>query len=411
MNDTKKHTILYVDDEESNLRIFRNTFRRDYDVITALSGNEGLDLLEKRKVDLILTDQRMPGMSGVDFLKKAIIKYPELNRIIITAYSDYDILREAVNELQIFQYVEKPWRHEEIKNAIDSALEIYSLKKENQLLTASLLDKNNELRSINDDLNREIERHKKTQKALIKEKEVAEKSNQLKSAFLANMSHEIRTPMNSIMGFMELLKIENDSEKRENYMAIIDNSCHQLLHIIDDIIEISKIDSGNVELKIRNFSIKKMIETVFGTFNLKKSSSVEFNLSYKLPVDFPEIENDSVKIQQILNNLLNNAFKFTTNGKIEMGVDIINNNLQFYVKDTGVGISKENHEIIFQRFRQIELTASRKFGGNGLGLAISKAFVEKMEGKIWVESEPGKGATFYFTIPLNSEVNLKAFSD
>ncbi|MDA3927716.1 MAG: response regulator [Prolixibacteraceae bacterium] len=143
MNKDLKYTILYVDDEESNLRIFKNTFRKQYNILTASSGIQGLELLEKGNIDLILTDQRMPGMSGVDFLKKTIDKFPELNRIMITAYTDYDILREAVNNLKIFQYVEKPWKEEDIKSTIDRALELHRLKIENKELTSSLLMNNN----------------------------------------------------------------------------------------------------------------------------------------------------------------------------------------------------------------------------------------------------------------------------
>ena len=241
MSDPRKYTILYVDDEESNLRIFKNTFRKDYNILTATSGTEGLEVLNTQDVDLILTDQRMPGMSGSDFLKKVFSKYPELNRILVTAYSDYDVLREAVNELKIFQYVEKPWREEDIKTTIDSALEIHRLKIENQNLTSSLLVKNEELTRINKELSAEIDRHKQTQLELIKEKEYAENCNRLKSAFLANMSHEVRTPMNSIMGFVDLIFEDYISqETKREYMNIVQGSCSQLLHIIDNIIEISK---------------------------------------------------------------------------------------------------------------------------------------------------------------------------
>ena len=240
MSDEKKYTILYVDDEESNLRIFKNTFRKQYNIITATSGAEALSLLDNQEIDLILTDQRMPGMSGVDFLKIAIEKYPELNRILITAYTDYDILQQAVNELKIFQYVEKPWKEEDIKSTIDSALEIHRLKTENQKLTSNLIASNNELLRMNDELTDEIEQHKATQIELIRQKEYAEQCNNLKSAFLANMSHEIRTPMNSIMGFLSVLEDYDLSlETKKEYMSIIQKSSAQLLHIIDDIIEIN----------------------------------------------------------------------------------------------------------------------------------------------------------------------------
>lgn len=398
MSDPRKYTILYVDDEESNLRIFKNTFRKDYNILTATSGTEGLEVLNTQDVDLILTDQRMPGMSGIDFLKKVFSKYPELNRILVTAYSDYDVLREAVNELKIFQYVEKPWREEDIKTTINSALEIHRLKIENQNLTSSLLVKNEELTRINIELSSEIDRHKQTQLELIKEKEYAENCNRLKSAFLANMSHEVRTPMNSIMGFVDLIFEDYISqETKREYMNIVQGSCSQLLHIIDNIIEISKIDSGNVELRKVKFEVNDVVNYVYKSFSAKVGQNI--SLSCNLAQESILIYNDSLKLEQVLKNLLDNALKFTTRGAIEFGVQLKADQVFFYVRDTGIGIDPENFQLIFERFSQVENAFSRKYGGNGLGLAISKAYIENMGGKIWVESELGKGATFNFTIP------------
>lgn len=400
MSDPRKYTILYVDDEESNLRIFKNTFRKDYNILTATSGAEGLEVLNSQDVDLILTDQRMPGMSGIDFLKKAFSKYPELNRILVTAYSDYDVLREAVNELKIFQYVEKPWREEDIKTTINSALEIHRLKIENQNLTSSLLVKNEELTRINKELSAEIDRHKQTQLELIKEKEYAENCNRLKSAFLANMSHEVRTPMNSIMGFVDLIFEDYISpETKREYMNIVQGSCSQLLHIIDNIIEISKIDSGNVELRKVKFEVNDVVNYVYKSFLAKVGQNI--SLSCHPTQESILIYNDPLKLEQVLKNLLDNAFKFTTKGNVEFGVQLEGDQVSFYVRDTGIGIDPENFNLIFERFSQLENAFSRKYGGNGLGLAISKAYIENMGGKIWVESELGKGSTFKFTIPLD----------
>lgn len=402
MIDEKKYTILYVDDEESNLRIFRNTFRKQYNIITASSGDEALSLLENKEIDLILTDQRMPGMSGIDFLKIAIGKYPELNRILVTAYSDYEILQQAVNELKIFQYVEKPWREEDIKSTIDSALEIHRLKVENRQLTSSLIDSNQELVRINEELSDEIELHKSTQIELIRQKEYAEHCNNLKSAFLANMSHEIRTPMNSIMGFLSILEdFEMPLETKKEYTAIVQKSSAQLLHIIDDIIEISKIDSGNVDIRVQEFSVNSLLERLFKTLRISAfSDKIEFRLDSLLAAQDSTMLADESRLEQVLSNLILNAFKFTDQGHVSFGVTRSENNLLFFVEDTGIGIAKENYEMIFNRFSQVEGFAKRKYGGNGLGLAISKAYVEKMGGKIWVESELGKGSTFYFTLPV-----------
>src|SRR3989339_1831843 len=147
-----KFTILYVDDEESNLNIFKNTFRRDYNILVALSATDGLEILKKEHVDLILTDQRMPEMDGVEFLKQALSIYPDLNRILITAYSDFDAIRNAINEAQIFQYIQKPWTEDKLRSIIEQGLEVYRLKIENTKLTNELKDKNEQLEKMNSEL-------------------------------------------------------------------------------------------------------------------------------------------------------------------------------------------------------------------------------------------------------------------
>jgi len=400
MNDEKKYTVLYVDDEESNLRIFKNTFRRDYNILTATSGKEGLALLEHENVDLILSDQRMPGMSGIDFLKQAIDKYPDLNRILVTAYTDYDILREAVNELKIFQYVEKPWNEDDVKTTIDSALEIHRLKIENQKLTSSLIVNNDQLKRINEELNEEIDKHKQTQLELVKEKDYAERCNMLKTAFLANMSHEIRTPMNSIIGFSGL--IDNDeleAKTRSEFIGIIQKSCSQLLNIVNDIIEISKIETGNVEIKLKPVEIKPMIDRYYKTYQIEATKKgLELKVDIGNCGKIIRVMADENKLEQIFTNLIANAIKFTQNGSIVLSAKCDGDMIQFSVSDTGIGIDKEHFDYVFERFSQVEGSTVRKYGGNGLGLAITKAYVEKLGGKIWLESELGKGSTFNFTV-------------
>lgn len=401
MSENKKYTILYVDDEESNLRIFKNTFRRDYNILTATSGDLGLELLQREEVDLILTDQRMPGMSGIDFLKNAMEKYPELNRILVTAYSDYDILREAVNELKIFQYVEKPWREEDIKTTIDSALEIHRLKIENQKLTQVLQKSYDDLTHVNQSLLNEIEQHKLTQEALIAEKEYAQQCNMLKSAFLANMSHEVRTPMNSIMGFSDLI-MEQDLEPqtRNQYLQVIYNSCTQLLNIMTDIVEISKIESGNIEVVNAQLDVVDLVNEAFAfCAPLAQKKKLLLRIETTLGIGQVWVWGDRNRLIQALNHLIENGIKFTDVGEVVVYIAATESQVEIRIKDSGVGIDPAHFDLIFDRFSQVENFSNRKHGGNGLGLAIVKAYIELMSGKIWVESELGQGATFGIQFP------------
>jgi PAS domain S-box-containing protein len=240
---------------------------------------------------------------------------------------------------------------------------------------------------------------------LIKAKEQAEESDRLKSAFLANMSHEIRTPMNGILGFTELLKEPNlTGPEQEKYLHVIEKSGVRMLNIINDIISISKVESGLMELSLSETNINEQIEYLC-TFFKPEATQKGIRLDFKHSISGKEaiLTTDREKVYAIFTNLIKNALKFTQNGSIEVGGVIKDAFMELYVKDTGTGITPEQKEFIFERFRQGTDTLSRNYEGAGLGLSISKAYVEMLGGKIWVYSELGKGSTFYFTIPCDAK--------
>ncbi|MDA3780146.1 MAG: PAS domain S-box protein, partial [Bacteroidales bacterium] len=252
-----------------------------------------------------------------------------------------------------------------------------------------------------------IEREKANNELLIA-KEKAEESDKLKSVFLANMSHEIRTPMNGMIGFAEMLKLKNLSEeKRNDFVDIISQSGQRLLTVITDIIDVSKIEAKQIKLNKKNVSLNKIFEEV-NVFFVKNRDLEEKKLKvfYQLPDNNRVIYTDGVRVKQILSNLVANAIKFTEKGSVSFGYTLLDNNtLQFFVKDTGIGIRKEDTKIIFEKFRQIDEGSTRKYGGTGIGLAISKKIVEMLDGENWVESEFKKGTTFYFTLRNSNPKN------
>jgi hypothetical protein len=233
-------------------------------------------------------------------------------------------------------------------------------------------------------------------------KEKAEQSDRLKSAFLANMSHEIRTPMNSILGFIELIQMPNlNDDDRAEFSKVINESGERLLDTINDLIEYSKIEAGDIPLVSEEFRLAGVFEFQLNFFELiarKKGLDISLNISEELQSTM--VRTDRNKLNSILTNLINNAIKFTNQGKVSFGFELDQNQVKCYVSDTGNGIPKEKIDAIFERFIQADLNLARKYEGSGLGLAICKGYLDKMGGTIWVESEVGKGSTFYFTVNL-----------
>ena len=253
----------------------------------------------------------------------------------------------------------------------------------------------------------DISSRKQMEADLIIAKEKAEESDRLKSAFLANMSHEIRTPLNSIIGFSKLLQDSNfdDQQKKEFLRHVIENG-NSLLSIVSDIMDISKIESGQIELRKTPFSVNQFLSRLIERYGFLLE---EKNLKLRIDVNSEDciVTTDQERLNQAFNNLISNAVKFTDQGYIHIGYRKDDDMLTFYVKDTGIGIPKEFHEIIFERFRQVETEKDRRYGGNGLGLAITRSLVEMMGGKIWLDSSPGKGSVFYFSIPYHEVTNDK----
>jgi signal transduction histidine kinase len=248
---------------------------------------------------------------------------------------------------------------------------------------------------------------KKIVNELVKAKEKAVESDKLKTAFLCNMSHEIRTPMNAILGFAELIEnIELPPEKRTSYAKTINHRANDLLNIINDIIDISKIESGTLDIIEESGFLNVVLDDIKQFFKARNENLVkkpiEFIVQNTLKIEQNKVLCDFHRIRQVLINLVENALKFTSSGFIKIGCELADNgsNILIYVKDTGIGIPKNKQSLIFDRFRQAdEALFGKKHGGTGLGLSISRGLVELMKGKLWVESEEGKGSVFYVKIP------------
>ena len=235
-------------------------------------------------------------------------------------------------------------------------------------------------------------------------KEKAEESDRLKTAFLNNISHEIRTPFNSILGLLSILQDDDVSiSERDNFTEIINQNARRLINSIDEIVEISLIQAGQIEFASSETNIDNLIEELRTQFlAYSKSKKLEFFIINKLTKHQSKFSTDTIKLKTILSHLIGNAFKFTQCGSVELVICKKDEYLEFAVKDTGIGIPQNKLEVIFDRFMQTDVSVTREFQGLGLGLTIAKSYVKMLGGKIRVESELGKGSTFYFTIRHNA---------
>ncbi len=398
----EKATISPIKDELGNITNFlaikeditqqkktedRVKYLKEFNELVLNTMSKGL-LVEDKEGKIIFTNHALRELTGYD--DEELIGKP-WHKLL-----NNDVNQETRNKIVNRDFQCKETLEVKITNKSGEAIPVYisynNIEKGKQF--------NGSIVSFTD-----IRELKEKEEELKKAKEKAEESDRLKSEFLANMSHEIRTPMNGIMGFTRLLKQEGpDDDAWEHYIDIIYQSSNQLLRVINDIVDYSKIQAGQYELEENEIHLNALIEELKKLFDEEKKTMHKDKIDIVLSI--PEQQEDKViisdhgKIKQIFSNLIDNALKFTLKGKIEIGFFIENDYVNFFVSDTGVGISEKDQAVIFERFRQVDSSSSRNYGGTGLGLTICKTLVELLDGEITLNSEEERGTTFYFKIPL-----------
>ena len=391
------------------------------------------DVTERKKTEQALKESEEKFRELADLSPTAIFIYQDSKFVyvnkatsVITGFSEaellkmnfWDVVHPDMQQL-VKQMAEKRFNKQDIKSRYELKLQ----HKDGSIrwvdFSATYIEYKARAAAIGNVF--DITENKKAEKAIIQAKQKAEESDRLKSAFLANMSHEIRTPMNGIVGFSELLASSDLSDElREKYVSIIRKSSDQLLHIINDILDVSKIEVGEVKLVKTQLDINKLLtelNVLFSSVIKKQDRPVELIFNKRIKSKHAVIYSDKYRLHQIINNLLSNALKFTEKGSIEFGCYVVKageineafnieqstvKRLLFFVKDTGPGIPIEKQKIIFNRFRQSDDSNTRKHGGTGLGLSIVKGLVQLLGGEIWLQSVIEKGATFYFTLPVEN---------
>jgi signal transduction histidine kinase len=439
----KEIPILVVDDEQSVRNVLSQVLKDEGFVVTeAADGEQAMAAFEEALYPLVITDIVMPGLSGIELLEKIKKRNSETQVIIITSHASMDTAIQALRN-GAYDYLFKPFEDINLISTVTKrAIEKIRLTSENRRLLAKLKSKNMELerrvaertaelKKINLQLTKEIKERTWAQDA-------AEIANQAKSEFLANMSHELRTPLNHIIGFTEIIlgKHFGDLHKvQEDYLSDVLQSSKHLLSLIDDVLDLAKIEAGHMELVPSSINLKMLLKNSLKII-AETAHKRSVHLSMNIDGASGSIKADERKLKQILYNLLSNAVKFTPDGGevclsarmlngcvihpgrrwndpqtlrvIEevMGSQPVkrdkgNKGVQISVSDTGIGINPEHQVRIFNRFEQIDGSKNSSFKGIGLGLALTKTLVELHGGKIWVDSEgEGKGSIFSFVIPI-----------
>ncbi len=433
--------ILAIDDNHDNLIVLQALLSDafpDSRIIMVQSGVEGIFMAKTENPDVILLDLVMPGVDGFETCRR--LKQDSFLRripvIILTAAKTETSYRVRALKIGAEAFLSKPIDESELTAQVSSMIRIKksedAVRLENRRLEEVVRERTDELLreledkknteeqlkksfseleegrkatlSLLEDLKIEIEERQKIQNELVEAKEKAEASDRLKTAFLNNISHEVRTPLNGILGFGELITDPDlTDETKKMYLAVLNASSDRLLKTINDFMDISLIVSGNMEVRNSIFNFGDLLERIcLDMKELLMAKNMVVNI--KKPELRPLIlGSDEALVQKVLINLLDNAIKYSNNGCIDMGYHQDKEVVRVYVKDPGIGISKEKHEQIFERFVQEDPSNTRRYEGSGLGLSISKGVVELLGGKIGVESEKGIGSTFWFTLPLNEK--------
>lgn len=351
--------VLYIDDEQNNLITFKAAFRREFEIYTALSANEGIKILQEIPVHVIIADQRMPNCTGVEFFKSVVEKFPDPVRILITGYTDAEALIDAINNGHVYRYIAKPWNEMELRNAIYNAFDVFQTRKQ---LQQNIED----LQKANDELNR----------------------------FIYSLSHDLRSPLMSILGVIKLANLEQSVTDPNGYMGIIEQSVNKLDGFILKVIEYYQ--NSRAEALPESISFKGLIDEMLEGFK-PQNTQIIYDTHVEQDVVF---KGDSFRISVILNNLISNAVKYQRTEemepKINIAVKVNANKALISISDNGIGILHEHLDQIFKLFFRAKNT---KRTGTGIGLYIVKEALNKIGGAIAVRSKVGEGTQFDITIP------------
>lgn len=387
-----KYNLLVIDDEVEITKSLHRQFRRRYNVFSANSANDALPILEQENIQVVLSDQRMPGLTGIDFFSKIKNKYPDALKLILTGYTDIEAVIGAINEGQVFRYLTKPWKPIELELALEEAFDKYELITKNRRLMKDLENANLQLEE------KVVARTKELEYA----NEKLQNLNIEKNKYVGMVAHDLRNPIGVAQSFSELLLSDFDSFSKEdkvNFLGIIHERCSFAINLIGGFLDVSKIEAGIFELNAKKHNYIEFIkEVVERNALLAKNKSQE--IYFKTELTEIELIFDKDKLEQVLTNLLSNAVKYSNSGA-RIGVEVYKNDDKIITQviDNGQGIPKDEIPHLFNPYLTASVKSTAGEKSTGLGLAIVKKIIDAHHGEISVKSKTGEGSVF--TIFLN----------
>jgi len=402
MKENNKYKILFIDDEPASLTAFKSVFRDDYDISLAGSADEGYEIMKNQSVDIVISDQRMPGITGVEFLHKVRVEFPETVRMLITGYSDIDAVIKSINGSMVSYYFSKPYNEKDMKAILDNTIERLKLSKENRTLLEKLQLLVEELRAKKDNLEQEILKRRTAESELQVAREKAEESSRMKSSLLLNLNHEFRTPMNAILGFSQIMKETIADEEFKGMAEMINTSGKRLLKTLNAIVELARSEADNLEPYIEGVDLSSLAKQVISEFH-ELADRKNIVIREDIQPDVIARFNKTFALL-VLSSLLDNAIKFTHKGFIDVTISTETSDGEdfavFMIRDTGIGIPLDYHEKVFEDFRQVSEGVGRYYEGLGIGLALCKKILHKLSGEILLESKTGEGTLFTVRVPV-----------
>lgn len=382
--------LLIIDDEQSILRSLHRQFRRTYAVYSASSAEQGYQLMQDVPIQVIISDQRMPGMSGSEFFEQVKTEFPDAIRLLLTGYADIQSVIAAINDGNVYRYITKPWDPGELDSIVAQAFDRYNLTAQNRHLLA-------ELQSANALLEQRVQERTA---ALAAANDRLEALNRQKDRFLGMAAHDLRGPLSNIKLAANLVRVAQSDAEREDFTQMIEGAAGNMLTLVNDLLDFAAIESGNLTLRPQWVDVPGLIEKVF-RLNQPAGAQKGIALATQLDDDLPQIYCDPARIEQVLNNFISNGFKFSyPDTTVTLQVFNAGGGVEFAVVDQGQGIRPEDLDRLFGEYQR---TSARPTGGErstGLGLSICKRIVGLHGGRIGVESTFGVGSRFYFLLPL-----------